>query len=89
MRLTSLRASTDRAPYENHAPLIELFGAFLLPSGRTRGLRVLFDIGATNNFVSEKLRDRYGLRMLSTRMEPVLLGDQQTTRAGGKPPRSR
>ena len=46
------------APYKNHSELIELVGHFVLPTGITRDLRILLDIGATNNFLNTRTRDQ-------------------------------
>ena len=72
------------APYKNHSELIELVGRFALPTGITRDLRILLDIGATNNFLNTRTRDRYGIRMSNTKTGTVQMGDSQSAKSGGE-----
>lgn len=69
--------------YKNYAELIELTGNFLLPKGPTRNLRVLFDIGATNNFINTKLVNEHKIRSNEIR-EFVQMGGNQTAQAVGE-----
>ncbi len=71
-------------PYENHSELLELVGKFVLPTGITRDLRILLDLGATNNFLHNRIRDQYGIRMQSTTVSSVTMGDRKTARSGGE-----
>ena len=70
--------------YKNHSELIELVGRFVLPTGITRDLRILLDIGATNNFLNTRTRDRYGIRMTHTTTCMVQMGDSQSAKSGGE-----
>ena len=75
------------APYENFALLIELVGEFLLPSGPTKPLRILLDLGATNNFINQRTVDKNGIKRSKLTLvasETIKVGDSGTTRALGE-----
>ena len=58
--LTTL--SRNDVDYDNYAPLIEVVATLLLPSGKTRALRVLVDTGATDNFIHESVVKEFKLK---------------------------
>ena len=63
---------------------MELLGNFLLPTGRTKNLRVLFDIGATNNFINKTLVAEHDLPVLDSNTVRVRMGGSTTVRSGGE-----
>eukprot|EP00960_Hanusia_phi_P003470 102619-Hanusia_phi.AAC.1 len=63
--LTTL--SRNDVDYDNYAPLIEVVATLLLPSGKTRALRVLVDTGATDNFIHESVVKEFKIK--TTKLE--------------------
>ena len=85
--MLSLRVNSESGtvePYENNTELIELLGNFLLPSGRTCDLRILFDLGASNNFINRKLVHKYKIRVQDRENVSVLMGGSRTIQAEGE-----
>ena len=71
--------------YENHADLVELAGKFLLPQGPTKPLRILLDLGATNNFINSKLQQKNGIKTKTgIKKGKVTVGDSITTTTKGE-----
>ena len=61
--LKSLKSVDEAGPlkaeYDNFAPLIEVVGTIVLPSGSLKNLRVLLDIGATCNYINQDLVTKF------------------------------
>lgn len=70
--------------YENFAELVEVPGTFILPRGHTRVLRVLLDIGSTNNFIHRKIQKEYDIPVQpdSGRTRVTLGGSGKATARG-------
>eukprot|EP00961_Rhodomonas_salina_P281313 3801040-Rhodomonas_salina.3 len=60
--------------YENFVPLIKMVASFSLPTRHTCDLRVLVDLGATDNFIHDKVMKEFKIKAQTlTRPQKVTL----------------